>query len=410
MKKILSLLLSAVLLLGLCTLLTGCGKTDDELYVNNWGEYIAEGTYGYMNAIEGFEEYYEELTGRSIKVHYTTFASNEDLYAKVSSGSADYDIIVPSDYMIARMISEDLLQPSNIEAVCESYGTECFYDRIGPDFRGLYYDPTDAYSVPYTYGRVGIIYNPNTVDEEDCTGWELLWNDKYKGQILQFNNSRDAFATAQYMLGIDVNTTDWADWDAAYEKLLEQKPIIQSYVMDEIYNKMEAGEAAIGAYYAGDYLFMLDVYDELEFFYPETTNVFVDAMCIPKNAQNPEIAALFMNYMLSDEPAIDTAEFILYASPNSAVFTNEQYMEDLGEEYMELLYPEDFNFAEELNKNAYKNLDEATLEYISGLWEELKIEGGLPAHVYITAGVLAAVIVISIAATVIQKRRRAKWW
>ncbi|MBQ1887175.1 MAG: spermidine/putrescine ABC transporter substrate-binding protein [Firmicutes bacterium] len=409
MKKI-KICAAAAALLVLLAVLTSCGKTDEVLYVYNWGEYLADGSYDTMDVLAGFEEYYEELTGRTMKVYLTTFDSNEDLYAKISGGTSRYDVIFPSDYMIDRLRNEGLLLPVNIEEVCEEYGAECYYDHIGEDFRGLYYDPEDKYSVPYTYGRVGIIYNSTQVDEEDCTGWELLWNPKYAGKILQFNNSRDAFATAQYLLGYDLNTEDPAEWYACYEKLLEQKPLIQSYVMDEIYNKMESGEAAIGAYYAGDFFTMLQVNEDLRFFYPENTSIFVDSMCIPKGSQNPENAALFMNYLLSEEPAIECAEFIFYACPNDLVFENEDYQEDMGEEVMEVLYPEDLRFSAELNVNGMRNLSPETLEYIGRLWEDLKISEGLPTGVYITASVLALFIAGIIIYNVILGRRRSKWY
>lgn len=386
------------------------GGETEHLYVYNWGEYISDGSEDSLNVTKEFEAYYEELTGKRMKVHYTTYPSNEDMYAKISSGTSNYDVIVPSDYMIERMIKEDLLAPINLEAVCEKYGAECYYDYIGEDYRGLFYDPDDIYSVPYTYGRVGVIYNTTMVDEADIGGWELMWNEKYAGKILQFNNSRDGFATVQYMLGLDVNSTERADWVSAQEKLLEQKSLIQSYVMDEIYNKMESGEAAVAAYYAGDYFTMLDINEDLGFYYPERTNVFVDAMCIPKGSQNPETAALFINFMLSPEIAIANAEYIYYASPNSLVFEDEGYIEDMGPEAMEILYPEGFNFAEELNTYAYRNLDEGTLEMINSLWEELKITGGMPTHVYVVAGLLAVSIAAAVAAVVIVKKRRARWY
>lgn len=391
--------------------LSGCGKAEtDELFVYNWGEYISDGADGTLDTISAFEEYYKELTGRNITVHYTTYPSNEDMYAKISSGTSQYDVIIPSDYMIERLISEDLLQPHNIEAACEKYGAECYYDHINENYRGLYYDPTDEYSIPYTYGRIGIIYNTKMVDEEDLTGWELLWNEKYSGKILQFNNSRDGMATAQYMLGINVNTTDRSEWRRAFDRLLEQKSLIQSYVMDEIYNKMESGEAAVSAYYAGDYFTMLDINEDLGFYYPEPTNIFVDAMCIPKGSPNPEIAAIFINYMLSPEPAIANAEYIYYASPNSLVYEDEGYIDYMGEEAMEILYPEGFNFADELEKNAFRNLDPETLEYVASLWEELKITGGLPSGVYILAAAIAIAIISAIALAVVEKRRRAKYY
>ena len=404
------LLLTLLALLSLFCLASCSGGERDHLYVYNWGEYISDGSEDSVNVVDEFEAYYEELTGRKIEVHYTTYPSNEDMYAKISSGTSNYDVIIPSDYMIERLISEGLLAEFDLEAVCEQYGTECWYDYIGEDYRGLYYDPEDKYSVPYTYGRVGIIYNTTMVDEEDLDGWNLMWNEKYAGKILQFNNSRDGFATAQYKLGYDVNSTDPAEWQAALDLLLEQKSLIQSYVMDEIYNKMESGEAAISAYYAGDYFTMLDINEDLGFYYPEETNLFVDAMCIPASSSNKDIAALFINFMLSEEIAVANAEYIYYASPNSLVFENEDYIEEMGEEAMEILYPENFNFAEELNKYAYRNLDDGTLEMINSLWEELKITGGLPTSVYVTTCVLAVAIVAAITTVVIRRRRRAKWY
>ena len=214
------------------------------------------------------------------------------------------------------------------------------------------------------------------MDEADAQGWDLLWNEKYKGEILQFNNSRDAFGTAQYKLGLDVNDTDHASWDAALAELNKQAPLVKSYVMDEIYNMMESGEAAIGVYYAGDYFTMLDAQADgvdLRFYYPETTNYFVDAMCIPSCCQEKELAERFINYMLSPEPAIANAEYIYYACPNSAVYTDEDYIDEMGEEAMEILYPEIGDFSALYNRYAYRSLDEATLDYVNSLWESLKI-------------------------------------
>lgn len=369
MKKILSVLLTGALLLALLAL-SGCGSKDTlTLNVYNWGEYISDGSEGSLNTIKAFEQWYEAEYGQKVKVNYTTYASNEDMYAKLSSGAVSYDVVIPSDYMIARMISEDMLLPLNFDNIPN-------YQYIDESFRGLYYDPDNAYSVPYTYGVVGVIYNAAVVDEADVGGWDLMWNPKYSGQILQFNNSRDAFATAQYKLGIDVNSTDRADWDAALAELKTQAPLVKSYVMDEIYNMMESGEAAIGAYYAGDYFTMVDAQADgvdLQFYYPDPTNFFVDAMCIPKSCQNQELAEIFINFMLSEEPAVANAEYIFYASPNSLVYNNADYQEELGEETMAVLYRFTDDFNEYLNKYAYHNLDADTLGYITTLWENLKI-------------------------------------
>ena len=367
MKRIAALLLAVILVLALCAC-GGGGKTLT-LNVYNWGEYISDGSEDSFNTIKEFEKWYQQTYGQKIKVNYTTFASNEDMYAKLSSGAVSYDVVIPSDYMIARMADEGMLLPLNFDNIPN-------YEYIDESFRGLYYDPDNRYTVPYTYGIVGVIYNANVVDEADVGGWDLLWNEKYKGNILQFNNSRDAFGTAQYKLGLDVNATDRALWDQALAELKAQAPLVKSYVMDEIYNMMESGEAAIGVYYAGDYFTMLDAQADgvdLQFYYPERTNYFVDAMCIPSCCQNQELAEIFINYMLSPEPAIANAEYIWYASPNSAVYTNEDYIDEMGEEAMEILYPGIENFSELYNEYAFKNLDAATLDYVNSLWETLKI-------------------------------------
>ena len=367
MKKTLSLLLAALIF---ALLLSGCGSSDKlTLNVYNWGEYISDGSEDSFDTIREFEKWYEATYGQALKVNYDTYASNEDMYNKISSGAVSYDVIIPSDYMIARMKDEGMLLPLNFDNIPN-------YQYIDESFRGLYYDPDNQYTVPYTYGVVGIIYNANIVDEADAQGWDLMWNSKYAGNILQFNNSRDAFATAQYKLGLDVNDTDQAKWDAALAELKTQAPLVKSYVMDEVYNMMESGEAAIAPYYAGDYFTMLDAQADnvdLRFYYPDPTNFFVDAMCIPSCCQNKELAEIFINYMLSAEPAIANAEYIYYATPNSLVYEDEGYLEDIGEEAAAILYPDVEDFAESYNQFAFRNLDGETLDYVNSLWENLKI-------------------------------------
>lgn len=368
MKKIL-ILISAVF--ALCFCLTGCGGEDKlTLNVYNWGEYISDGSEGSFDTIREFEDWYEETYGQKVTVNYSTYASNEDMYNKISSGAVSYDVIIPSDYMIARMAKENLLLPLNFENIPN-------YQYIDDNFKGLYYDAENQYTVPYAYGIVGVIYDANVVDEKDANDWDLMWNDKYSGKIVQFNNPRDAFGTAIYKLGLDVNSTDKEGvWDKAYQQMLDQRPLVKSYVMDEIFNMMESGEASIGAYYAGDYFTMKDNQAEnvdLKFYYPDNTNFYIDAMCIPSCAQNKELAEIFINYMLSEEAGIANAEYTYYASPNSKVYNNPTYIEDMGEDTIKVLYPELENFAEAYNKMAYRNLDSDMLDYINTLWENVKI-------------------------------------
>ncbi len=368
-KRVAMIVLAVIIaLIGSVGIFAGRKETVT-LNVYNWGEYISDGSEGTFDTIREFEKWYEETYGVKMVVNYDTYTSNEDMYNKISSGAVSYDVIIPSDYMIARMADEGMLEELNFDNIPN-------YSNIDENFRGLYYDKDNRYSVPYAYGIIGIIYNANVVDEADTGGWDLMWNEKYSGDILQFNNSRDAFGTAMYKLGLDVNSTDKEVWETARAELLTQRPLCYGQVMDEIFNLMESGEASIGAYYAGDYFTMADNQAgdvDLQFYYPERTNFYIDAMCIPKGSQNKELAEIFINYMLSEEPAIANAEYTYYASPNRIVYENETYLEDMGEDVIEVLYPEIENFSELYNTYAYRNLDTEMLDYINTLWETVKI-------------------------------------
>ncbi len=374
MKKIITLLLLCALL---CALLTGCGGSSGKpssggtltLNVYNWGEYISDGSEDSYDTVAEFEAWYQAEYGQKVRVNYDTYASNEDMYAKLSAGAVSYDVVVPSDYMIARMASEGLLLELDFDNIPN-------YRNIDDSFKGLFYDPDNKYTVPYTYGVTGIIWDANQVDEADAGGWDLLWNEKYSGMILQYNNPRDAFGTAMYKLNIDVNTTDKSQWDRAYDELMAQRPLRYGLVMDEIYNLMESGEAAIGVYYAGDYFTMLDAQAEnvdLQFYYPEPTNYFIDAMCIPKCCQNKELAERFINFMLDRDAAVANAEYTYYATPNRIVYTDEEYIEEMGEETMAILYPGNDDFSANFDRVAFRNLPQETLDYMNTLWENVKI-------------------------------------
>jgi len=388
-------------------------KPDETLTLNvyNWGEYISDGSDDSLDTIAAFEEYYEETFGKKVKVNYTTYASNEDMYNKLSSGAAEYDVIIPSDYMIAKLAAENLLEPLNFDLIPN-------YENILDDFKGLYYDPNETYSIPYTYGVIGVIYNAEHVDAADVEseGWAVMKNAKYSGKILQYNNPRDAFGTAMYDLGISVNTTDTSEWEKCINWLVEQKPVVQSYVMDEIYNKMESGEAYISSYYAGDFLFMYEENEDLAFFQPEATNYFIDAMCIPKGAKNYELANQFINYMLSEEPAVANAETICYASPNKVVIENEEYIEymsDIHEDAMDILYPEGLDFKAKYEQYCYRNLEPEMNTLMNNLWARLKItsadEGEIEYTNYIAAAIVVAAVVIGVCLAV-RKKKRSKYY
>ena len=409
--RLASLLLVALLLLPLVLGLTACSEDGDDtvtLYVYNWGEYISDGSEGTLDTNDMFEKWYYETYGVRVEVNYSTYSSNESMYAKLSSGSVNYDVVVPSDYMIERMIAEDMLAPLNYENLPH-------IGNIHPDFFGEdavydYYDPDNLYAVPYMYGMIGIIYNTSMVAEDDPAlgSWQLMWDERNAGNILQFNNSRDAFGTAQYFLGLDVNSDSEADWRKALQKLKEQKPVLQGYVMDEIFNKMENGSAAIAAYYAGDFLSMYENNEDLEFFYPkEGTNLYVDAMCIPKSSQNKEIAERYIDFMLTEAPAVANAEYTYYASPNTAVRENEEYIEymnSIKEGGYELMYD-----TGAVETSSYKNLSGEKLMMLNGLWEELKsdIDVGLP--IYVICGVILVILIGGGTFLGVRKRIRDKY-
>ncbi|MBE6617022.1 MAG: spermidine/putrescine ABC transporter substrate-binding protein [Ruminococcaceae bacterium] len=411
MKKIISLTLALFTAFALLLGATSCGSEEKNerildggartLYVYNWGEYISDGSEGTIDTNAEFEKYCREELGLNVTVNYSTFSSNEDLYAKLSSGAVSYDVVIPSDYMVARLASEGLLAELNPDDTIPNY------QYISEDFKGLYYDENEIWSVPYTYGTVGVIYNTEMVpeDEENLGSWALMWDEDYTGNILQFNNSRDAFGTAQYYLGYSVNSDNEAEWREALALLIKQKNVVQGYVMDEIFNKMKGGSAAISSYYAGDYFTMYADNERLAFYHPEEgTNVFVDAMCIPKSSQNYDLAVEYINFMLTEEIAIANAEYICYASPNSLVYENETYIEDMTEVHpdaISILYDFDMSKME-----FYHDLPTETRMLMNSLWEDLKIESNIGIAIYVICGVIVALGIALVLYNIIEKRRR----
>ena len=390
----------------------GIGSTD-VIYLNvyNWGEYMADGSDSeYGNVNEMFEDYYYQKYGKRVVVNYSTYATNEDLFSKLNNSAVSYDIVIPSDYMIEKLIEADLLLEFDVKGEIPNY------KYIEETFKSPYYDEAERYSVPYTYGMIGIIYNPTMVDEADVAdeSWGLLWNEKYAGNILQFNNPRDAFATAMYWKGLDINSDDPAVWDAALELLINQKPLVQGYVNDEIFDKMTGGSAAIAPYFAGDYITMSETEGAvpLEFYYPtEGVNYFVDAMCIPKSSKNPEVAKEYINFMLSEEPAVENAKYIGYASPNTLVSTNADYLDYMGEDACEILYgtnPKEINAAynDKYGTTCYKNFTPEIQSRVNTLWENLKLADSTELWVHIlSGGIVIAVISLAVYTTYIKKKR-----
>ena len=353
-----------------------------QVVVYNWGEYIDE------DVIDMFEE----ETG--IEVVYDMFETNEEMYPKIETGAVKYDVVCPSDYIIEKMIQNNLIQKINWDNVPNIKNMGDIYMEMAKEF-----DPENEYAVPYNFGTVGIMYNTTMVDEP-VDSWSILWDEKYKGQVLMFNNSRDAFGIAQFLLGIDVNTTSEQDWKKAYQKLKEQKPVVQSYVMDDVFNKMEGGEAAIAAYYAGDCIGMAENNPDLAFVYPkEGTNIFVDSICIPKGCQNKDAAELYINFLLRGDIALANAECLCYATPNQAVLDNEDY----SFRDNEMLYPDEEHTP---TTEYFHNLESETLMLMTSLWDNLKIEGNDVMSVYIGLITFAVIVVVYFIYRTIRKKKR----
>jgi len=326
-KRVVALAAAVCLVIGGVVMVSQARQQTVTLNVYNWGMNIADGSDETLDIVAAFEEKYPH-----IRVNYSTYDSNEVLYTKLKNGGISVDVIIPSDYMIARMIREDMLLELDFNNIPN-------YQYIDETFKNTSYDPDNKYSVPYTWGTVGILYNTKYVDEADVTGWELLWNEDYAGKILMFDNSRDAFGIAQYLLGYDVNTTDEAELRACAEKLAQQRPLVQQYVMDQIYSSMENEEAWIAPYYAGDCMLMMESNENLAFYLPQEQgfNMFIDAMCIPKACQEKEAAELFINFLCDPEISGENMNYICYGSPISEA---KQYMDDYLAE-SEVVYPDD---------------------------------------------------------------------
>jgi len=365
MKKI----LSAILVLCTAVSLASCNSAEKEtvsyegtytrdlegttLNVFNCGEYISDGSEDSLDVVAEFEK----LTG--INVNYMTYDNNEAMYAKLKSGAVAYDIIIPSDYMVERLKNEDMLEKLDFSKIDN-------YKYIDEKYKNLFFDENNEYSVPYTVGMVGLIYNTTMVSEAP-TSWSVMWDEQYKDDIITFNNPRDSFAIAQILLGIDLNSTDTADWDKAKDKLIEQNAVLQGRVNDEVFNKMEQGNAAIGTYYAGDCITMMDINPDLAFVYPEEgVNIFVDCVCIPKGGQNYDAANMFINFLCEPEIALANAEMICYASPNTSVVSNPEYsLKD-----SEILYPAEENMPK---VQYFHDLPEDVRSYYESLWEQVII-------------------------------------
>ncbi len=287
-----------VLAIVMALMLSSCGSDRETITVYNWGDYIAEDTI----------EKFEEETG--IRVIYEMFETNEDMYTKLKNSNNNYDVLVPSDYMIERLIAEDMLAEIDLTNVPN-------YKSIDDEFKNLSYDPENKYSVPYTWGTVGILYNKTMVDEE-IKSWSSLWDPKYKDNIIMMNSQRDAIGITLKYLGYSLNEAGAEPLAAAKAKLIEQSPLVLSWVVDEVKDKMIGGEAALALVWAGDAVYCRSENPDLEYVIPEEgSNIFFDAMCIPKNAENKSGAEKFIDFMCRPDIAAENALYIGYSSPST---------------------------------------------------------------------------------------------
>lgn len=355
-----------------------------EINVYNWGEYLSDGSDDLIDVNGEFEK----LTG--IKVNYLNYETNEGMYAKIKSGANSYDVIFPSDYMVSRLADEGLIQPLN-------------YDNI-PNFKYIdtsllnpEYDKEQKYSVPYAVNRVAIIYNKKKVGRE-VTGWDILWDPAMDNQILMFKNSRDAFGVALMALGYDINTENKKELQEAAQLLKEQKPLVQAYVMDQVFDKMQNNEAAVATYYVGDYYIMKDVNEDLELFIPDATNLFVDAACIPSDAQNKEAAEMYINFLNEPRVAAENMEYIEYSTPNVAArdYLDEEVVNDPA------MYPDEEDLANDI---AYVNLSEETNLYLDALWTDILATDSDYNKWFMPVFMIVSVIAI-IASNVIRRRKK----
>ncbi len=377
---------------------------DIELNVYNWGEYISDGSEGSLDVIKAFEN----ISG--IKVNYTNYASNEDMYTKLANDkvgqdgySSVYDVVIPSDYMIAKMAEEGMLEElnydniPNIKYIDDSYRFEAF-------------DPEGKYSVPYTWGTVGIIYNKpkleeiGITEEEVCT-WDIFWDERVKGQILMFSNSRDAFAIGLAKLGYSINTENEDELYEAADIMREQKRYVQTYVMDQIFDKMKLEEAWVAPYYAGDAVTMIEDNENLAYAFPkETFNRFIDGMCIPKGSKNKEAAEAFINFMCETDVAVANCEYICYSTPHTEA--KAIVLEDMEDWQRAISYPDE----ETLNhSDSFVNLSRDTNDLMVEEWNDIII--GIDENSRFSKALVPVAIIVSlglIILIILMRVRRAK--
>lgn len=347
MKKSVRMILSIGLIVLIGLLSTGCSSDKPAINVYNWGDYIDP------DVIDEFEKEF------NVKVNYNTFATNEDMYVSIKKGGTSYDVAFPSDYMIERMIEEDLLEKINKENIPN-------LDNIEDRFLDLDFDPNNEYSIPYMWGTVGIIYNKTMVDDV-VDSWDILWNEKYSGQILMLDSQRDSIAVALKKLGYSMNSRDAKELEEAKKELIKQKPLIYAYVGDEVKDLMVGEEAALAVVWSGDAVAMIRENENLEYVIPkEGTNLWFDNMVIPKTGKNKELAEEFINFMNRPEIAARNTDYIGYST------TNYKALEYLPEDIVnsKVAYPTD----EEIGEVEIFKDPKDFLKIYDEIWMEIKAQ------------------------------------
>lgn len=320
-----------------------------QVIVYNWGEYIDPEII----------DLFEEETG--IDVIYEEFETNEIMYPKIQSGAIAYDVVCPSDYMIQRMIENDLLAEINYDHIPNLKYIGDNYMKMSRQF-----DPENKYSVPYLWGTVGILYNKKMVDEP-VDSWGILWDKKYEDSILMQDSVRDAFAVALKYLGYSLNSTDLDELEAAKNLLIEQKPLVQAYVIDQVRDKMIGGEAALGVIYSGEALYCQQENPDLDYVIPkEGTNIWIDSLVIPKNAKNVENAEAFINFLCRPDIAKMNFDYITYSIPNTA---GRDLIEDESLRNSPIAFPDDSKLE---NCETFRFLGDDNDALYNRLWREIK--------------------------------------
>lgn len=348
MKKYLVFLLIFTMVLGLPLVLSSCKKEENPnvLNVYNWGDYIDP------EVKADFEREFK------VKVNYNTFATNEDMYVAIKKGGTSYDVAFPSDYMIERMIDDDLLEPLDKSKIEN-------FKNLDDHFIDLDFDPKNKYSLPYMWGTVGIMYNTKMVSEEEVGSWDVLWDQKYAKEILMLDSQRDTLAVALKKLGYSMNTRDESELEEAKEELIRQKPLVYAYIGDEVKDLMTGEEAALAVVWSGDAIAMVRDNEDLAYSIPkEGTNLWFDNMVIPKNAKNKDLAHKFLNFMQRPDIAARNTDYIGYSTPN--LKAKDLLPDDIVESYIAYPSQEDLD-----NTEIFKDPRDIIRLY-DDLWIELK--------------------------------------